>query len=244
MSVTLQTRRQTRIIIVMLAAALAFGTIEAAGETWSGWSRDDRDPWSPRSGTLERRGDESRSGSFLSGAEAAGQLSSPENITKTVKNRVQYSRDMLKDDEWRSGRETWDRGEGDCEDYAATVKDLCAANGIVAHILVVRSRAAGKSHAVTMGEWNGGVWVSSNGSYREFQSLHDAKQEVARDLGWWAPEVEVFKVEQSATGDGRRYVPVATDGRHPQTMPHRGETDVFRTLPCFPAESMEESTLR
>jgi hypothetical protein len=113
---------------------------------------------------------------------------------------VRYTRDISKADEWRSGNDTWNRKSGDCEDYAAAVKDLCKEKGFKADIFVVQSKTTGKAHAVTMGKRNGRVWVSSNGSYKEYQSQEDAKQEMAKDLGAWAPEVEVYKVESTEKG--------------------------------------------
>jgi hypothetical protein len=126
---------------------------------------------------------------------AVKNFSSPEDICKAVKRRVQYSRDMFKEDEWRSGRETWEKREGDCEDIAAVVRDLCREKGYKAEIYVIYSKTARAAHAVTIGEHNGVVWVSNNGSYSEHQSLFDAKQEIARDQGWWMPELEMTKRE-------------------------------------------------
>ena len=163
-----------------------------------------------------RDGDRGRA-STMTWKEAAQRSSSPESICSTVKSRVSYSRDTCPEDEWRSGKATWSRGRGDCEDYAAVVKELCREKGFEAQTFVLRSKTAGEAHAVTVGERNGRVWVSSNGSYTVHRSLFDAKQEIARDQGWWAPEVEMFRVEQSTQTPGeRRYVKTAGATRRAQ----------------------------
>ena len=134
--------------------------------------------------TMERRSADRSFPSTLSLQEVAWKVSSPAEISSVVQRKVQYASDMLKEDEWRSGGETWNRGEGDCEDFAAVVKDVCLDKGFDAKILVVGSKTARKTHAVTTGTWNGRIWVSSNGSYTEYASMYEAKQDLARELGW------------------------------------------------------------
>jgi len=189
---------------------LTLGVVRAES-TRGRWPHSDRGLRPARIRALELRETGTRPTADLSWADAIRQSSSPEEISNAVGNRVKYSRDRFKEDEWRSGRETWHRGAGDCEDYAATVKDLCTEKKLTAKIVIVHSKTAGKSHAVTMGEVNGRVWVSSNGTYAQYQSLHDAKQEIARDLGWWGPATEMFTVKQSQTDGGRQYVKMGAD---------------------------------
>ena len=158
--------------------------------------------WSTRSGAFETRKEEDRGLSNVSWDNASRMCSSPRDICKVVKDRVKYSRDMQKEDEWRGGEDTWNKGKGDCDDYAVAVRDLCEREGFKAVIYVVYSKTARAAHAVTIGERNGTMWLSSNGLYEEVQSLDDAKETLARDLGWWAPDVDVYKAEDSpASGD-------------------------------------------
>lgn len=165
--------------------------------------------WVPPIRTLQ-----SRPASKPSWDDASRQVSSPKDACKAVKSRVKYSQDMQREDEWRSGKDTWDRGKGDCEDYAAAVNDLCKEKGFKAEVYVLQPGTTDKAHAVTMGEMDGTLWVSSNGSYEEVKSLHDAKEKIARDLGWWAPDVDVHRVDRSSLAKREsRYVDTATDTR-------------------------------
>lgn len=124
--------------------------------------------------------------------------SSPKAICAAVQGRVRYTRDMVKEDEWRDGRDTWERGEGDCEDFAAAIKDLCDKKGFKTEIYILKSETARAAHAVTIGEINGSMWISSNGSFEYVQSLDDAKDLIARDLGWHGPDVGMYKVNKSS----------------------------------------------
>lgn len=141
--------------------------------------------------TMERTESDHADVSTMSWSEAKLKLSAPDEISRAVKSRIKYTRDMIQEDEWQSGRETWERKEGDCEDYAAAVKELCEANGIKAEIMVLRSTTDREAHAVTVGERNGQVWVSNNGSYREFSTMKEAQQSIARDQGWTSNNVSV-----------------------------------------------------
>ena len=116
---------------------------------------------------------------------AAGLPMTPRQVCSAVKQRVKYRRDMTAEDEWRDGRDTWNRRSGDCEDMAACVRDLCKHKGMSAEIYVFRSQTAGKGHAVAIGGSPGELWMSSNGSYQRIRSLADARTEVARAMGWW-----------------------------------------------------------
>jgi hypothetical protein len=143
--------------------------------------------------------------------DASAKVSSPADACKAVKSRVDYAQQMFKEDKWRAGTDTWGRKQGDCTDFAVAVQDLCQAKDIKTDTYVLRSKTTGKAHAVTMGTWNGSSWVSSNGSYQAVTSLDDAKEKLAREQGWWAPDVEMYKVEKSKTGNDSGYVRMAGD---------------------------------
>jgi len=95
-------------------------------------------------------------------------LTTPKDICTAVRRHVRYRKDL--EEEWTSGKETWDRGYGACEDYAACVVDLCKALGIEAQITVLIPRGSWEGHAVAIGTWKGKQWVSSNGWYEEVDS--------------------------------------------------------------------------
>lgn len=123
-------------------------------------------------------------------------VASPKDASTIAAARVTYTPDTSKEDEWRPPQETWQRKEGDCEDFALMVQDLCKNNGIEAEVLIVRSNSARKAHAITAGTVNGSIWVSSNGIYTIYQSMNDAKQALARDLGWSHTDITITKREK------------------------------------------------
>jgi predicted transglutaminase-like cysteine proteinase len=199
-------------LIIIVTLIMALGTGAAQARSVRRWSGGNDYPTTTRR-TMGLRDTDKQSVATLSWRDAARHSSSPEAIARVVKSRIQYSPDRYKEDEWRSGRETWERAGGDCEDYAAAVKDLCQKKGFESQIVVVRSKTAKAAHAVTIGECNGRIWVSSNGSYTQHASLSDAKQELARDLGWWSPEVEMFTVKESEEDGSRQYVKMVSNTR-------------------------------
>lgn len=156
---------------------------------------------------------ERRNGASQSWEDVAGRDVSPRAIAEVVKERIQYAPDVVKEDEWRSGRETWARRQGDCEDIAAAVKDLSEANGYKAEIYVVQSKTARSAHAVTIGKTGETMWMSSNGSYEVVKSLDDAKEKIARALGWWVPEVTIVKAGSNSRESRRGELVVAADTR-------------------------------
>jgi len=112
-----------------------------------------------------------------------------------VQARVTYRKDVRREDEWRSGQETLASGWGDCEDFAAAVRDRCQERGIPSAIYIVRAADLRKSHAVTIGGWGGRMWMSSNGDYREVRSLGHARDLIASDYGWHGQSVTIRRAE-------------------------------------------------
>lgn len=112
-------------------------------------------------------------------------VQSPNDICYRVRGYVKYRRDRM--DEWATGEETVKRGYGDCEDFAAAVRDLCAAKGFDANIYVFSGNGTG-AHAATVGTWKGRMWMSSNGSWEAVDSLDDAGSMIARHMGWKSDE--------------------------------------------------------
>ena len=114
--------------------------------------------------------------------ETAEVASTPREICSRVRRRVYRRKDDS--DEWASGRQTWQRGYGDCEDLAACIVSLCRERGIDARVLVFHPAGGRQGHAVVVGKWRGKLWLSSNGWYQRIDSLEDAKRKVAVELGW------------------------------------------------------------
>jgi predicted transglutaminase-like cysteine proteinase len=208
MSQKIKTKQQVCVVIVALVMGGASFSAQAATLRSFG-HHDDSNFKTSRFGTLELRQGEAWSKFTPSWSATVRQCLSPEDISCAVKSRVKYADDAYDKDEWQCGEDTWDKGTGDCEDYAAAVRDMCVEKGIDAEIYIVRSRTDSKAHAVTVGRWNGRVWVSSNGTYSDYQSMFDAKEDLARDLGWWAPETEMAKVVKSEKNGDHGYAKVA-----------------------------------
>lgn len=111
------------------------------------------------------------------------------DICLKISNLVRYAPDTEAGDEWRSAEETLKAGRGDCEDFAECVAATCQAKGLSATMYILRSNVNAQSHAVTIGEDNGGLWMSSNGNHQNVVSLSDAKEKVCKTMGWWYDDV-------------------------------------------------------
>lgn len=108
----------------------------------------------------------------------------PRTICREIKQRVKYAPDIRAEDEWRTPRETLKLGKGSCEDFAGCVAAVCETKGISAKVYVMASKVNKRSHAVTIGENGGKMWMSSNGSFAAVLTLSDAKDKVCREMGW------------------------------------------------------------
>jgi len=122
----------------------------------------------------------------------------PRSICSAVRHHVRPAEDM--GDTWSTGKETWERGSGDCEDYAACVVDLCKAAGIEANIKVFYPKDSWEGHAVVVGSLDGRLWISSNGWYQTVKSMDDAKAVIAREAGWRHTEILVASIEEVKNG--------------------------------------------
>lgn len=122
-------------------------------------------------------------------------VSSPKDICKKVRSSIEFRTEQ--GDQWASGSETWTRGWGDCEDFAACVTDLCHARGLDAKILVFTCRGSRDAHAVAMGTYNGKLWLSSNGWYTTVDDMDEAKAAVADEMGWDARRVSTISLRSA-----------------------------------------------
>jgi predicted transglutaminase-like cysteine proteinase len=115
-------------------------------------------------------------------SEVLEQCESPRDVCNVVSRFVGYRTEEI--DRWASADETWQRGRGDCEDFAICIEALCRELGFSATVnLYFPSGLRGDGHAVAVGIWNGRMWMSSNGSYREVGSIDEVKETVAQMYG-------------------------------------------------------------
>ena len=160
-------------------------------------------PWVQRigSGFLGRRAKPWRENTWESVTDVPRD---PRSICSAVKRRVMFVRDRGPSDDWKSARETWNDKSGDCEDFAVLVQRLCE-KGDIRSAVYCFYPPTGSGHAVTLGEWRGQRWMSSNGSFTEVRSINDAKRKIAHSQGWAARSVRVSKGEKppQATSLGR-----------------------------------------
>jgi hypothetical protein len=115
-------------------------------------------------------------------SEVLEQCESPRDVCNVVSRFIGYRSEDI--DRWTSAEETWQRGRGDCEDFATCIEAICYKLGFNTTInLYFPSGLRGDGHAVAVGSWNGKVWMSSNGSYEEVSSIAEVKETVARMYG-------------------------------------------------------------
>jgi hypothetical protein len=124
----------------------------------------------------------------LSWDSAVAATTSPASISWQVRRHVTYQ--LTESEPFENGRETWDRGYGDCKAFAVCVADLCEVKDIVCWVSVVRPVGERRGHAVTMGVWQGKLWMSSNGIYGEFKSLDEALKALTNVKGFSGKSLE------------------------------------------------------
>jgi hypothetical protein len=130
----------------------------------------------------------------LSWESAVRATTSPADISWQVRRHVTYRTTPVLT--WEDGRETWDRGYGDCKAFAWCVADLCEAKNIVCWVSVVRPIGEHNGHAVTMGVWEGKLWMSSNGIYGVYESPEHALLALANLKGFEGKSLEYISFSQ------------------------------------------------
>lgn len=124
---------------------------------------------------------------------------SPQEICRAVRSHVRYVPDEI--DYWQTLEETWNRRAGDCEDFAIAVRDLCLAQGLDAEIYIFHAKNREAGHAVVIGRWNGIVWMSSNGNYRNIGNIENAQENMIREFQWHFEQVNTYRF----TKEGRLF---------------------------------------
>ena len=127
---------------------------------------------------------------------------SPKQIAALVSRRIKFTRDQLPEHEWQTGQESWQRGYGDCEDFAVCVRELAQKAGFRSDIYVFSSKTRNEHHAVTIGTQGGRMWMSSNGSYVPIRSLEDAAFKLESDMSW---QGDLISYKQVSTESKRDY---------------------------------------
>jgi len=142
----------------------------------------------------------------LSWNEIIAVAQSPKDISRRVKTRVTYKTDVQ--DEMKPGVKTWNEKQGDCEDFANCVVELCKAKGFDAWVEVYFEANNSRAHAVAMGTWNGKLWMSSNGNFQFVGDVAKAGRAVAMEMGWKSKSVYHEKYD-STREDGLTVASVA-----------------------------------
>ncbi len=113
--------------------------------------------------------------------EAIAASETPSEICRVLSSGVRYRRD--REDSWQSVEDTWNRGAGDCEDFALCVREFCRTLGIDVEIRIYYPLDCYEGHVVAVGHWNGKQWVASNGKYCEANDDEAIDRYVAREMG-------------------------------------------------------------
>ncbi len=122
-----------------------------------------------------------RTFSTLSWADTITSATSPRDLCWQVRRHVSYCKKP--EFQWYDGWLTWSRGTGDCKAMAFCVKELCDEKGFVSWIYVIPPQGRHLGHAITMGLWQGKLWMSSNGQYYAVKSEQDALRQCGYLLG-------------------------------------------------------------
>lgn len=120
---------------------------------------------------------------------------SPREICRLIERNISYKTE--KQDKWSTGSETWANGRGDCEDFAIMIQELCQLSGMSTKVHLYFPATGGREgHAVLVGEWNGKIWFSSNGSYEEVKSEEEVRSRVASMLSCKAKQLYGMKLNE------------------------------------------------
>lgn len=115
--------------------------------------------------------------------QALSECTSPKDVCRMVEKHVSYREEAV--DQWTSARETWERGYGDCEDFAICIQTMCRELGFDVSVqLFYTLSPALTGHAIATGaNSDGSLWLSSNGSFEKAASSKEIAARVA-DILW------------------------------------------------------------
>ena len=181
---TAKTAKRISLVVLLLTAAMAaFSPVQAQGvasltteHTEKSWTKKmfGRTEWT----------------------EVQHAYANPREICRTVEKNIRYVTEDS--DTWSPAAQTWGRGRGDCEDFALIVQELCRLSGIDTKVHLYFPATGGREgHAVLVGEFEGKMWFSSNGSYEEVKSEKEVRQRVARMLSCKEPQLWGMKLSEN-----------------------------------------------
>ncbi|MDA1087385.1 MAG: hypothetical protein O2901_10260 [Verrucomicrobia bacterium] len=114
-------------------------------------------------------------------SQAVAECTTPQDVCRMVQRHIVYTEED--GDTWSAADDTWDGGTGDCEDFAILAQELCLELGFEASVQLYYATAPKfTGHAVAIGSWGDKMWVSSNGTYKEFDSQEGVQKHVASIL--------------------------------------------------------------
>ena len=114
---------------------------------------------------------------------------SPAEICWRVRGRVKYK--QISKNKWVEAKDIWDRGYGDCKDFAICINNFCKLAGFDSELYLIYNKENLRGHVVTIGKHKEKMWLSSNGSYECVDSLKDAVNNVISSLKWNIKDISV-----------------------------------------------------
>ena len=116
-------------------------------------------------------------------AQALSECHTPRDICRMVEKHISYKEESV--DQWATAKETWERGYGDCEDFAVCIQAMCRELGFHVSVRLYYTLSPSlMGHAVVVGEnEDGSQWFSSNGSFENVDSSREMADRVA-DILW------------------------------------------------------------
>lgn len=116
---------------------------------------------------------------------------SPKDLARHGMSRVVYKAEPSgAPDEWLTGRETWDRRGGDCEDLAALMVSFCHSKGFHAEQRFYINERLKVGHSVAVGEFGGRWWLCDNTRFWWIKGEQEVVKSVARSCRWRVANVK------------------------------------------------------
>jgi predicted transglutaminase-like cysteine proteinase len=109
-------------------------------------------------------------------AEYLPHCTNAQDVCRLVKRHVGWEAEIV--DKWENPQTTWERGYGDCDDFAILVQSLCMEIGIESHVRLFYPMSGKEGHAVVVGDKDS--WMSSNGEYVQTNGM----DEIRKQLSW------------------------------------------------------------
>jgi hypothetical protein len=106
--------------------------------------------------------------------ETVAMCKTPRDVCAMVDRHLRYRREER--DRWEPAEVTWETRNGDCEDFAICVMELCKALGFDCEIKLYFP-PRGQGHAVAVGHNDDGtMWMSNLGSYDRVRDYDEVEE--------------------------------------------------------------------